>query len=386
MGCFIVKSIVNTDMKCIVNWSYQGKLNLRSQPIYVSPGFKDKEDAANFALSFMVPVSVIYGDIIKLPYSISKSSYNFWKAKINSISSFYKQIYPINIIPVENRLVENHSGKDCALFWGGGIDSCSALVKLISEGKNPHLIRFHRIGKDLVDGLNFQYMKSIANHFDLKYTIIKQNFISYLKYLTRVVDKYIIRDNLYFFWEYPPFCEDRNHRKDVLFGFIWQGFHFFFASLGLVAGQINQLYMGGSTDDSMEAYCFGFNMGDNIGYRGINFDSYISGNKAEQFDLLYNRYPIMAKWIKSCPNEKVQWCKRCEKCCEASLGQLAVGVQNPISIQKFKIKFYPYTIGLMLNMLAFYRKNQKRQPEIEEKLILAIHSTMERAANVRGLK
>jgi len=201
MGCFVVKNIINTSMKCTVDWTYQGNLNLSSQPIYVSPGFKDGEDAANFALSWMVPISVIHGDTIKLPYPISEYSYNFWNTKMNSLSSFYKQIYPVNIIPVKDKLIKNYDSKGCFLFWGGGIDSCSALVKLISEGKKPHLVRFYRNNKDLENGLNFQYMKSIANHFDLKFSIIRQNFISYSKYLTKVVDEYIVRDNPYFFWE-----------------------------------------------------------------------------------------------------------------------------------------------------------------------------------------
>jgi len=386
MGCFNIISINNSTQKCTVHWEYTGQLLISPEPIFVSPGFLDKEDAANFALSIVYPLAALRGDDIKLPYPVSQSSIDFWRAKIKAIEVFFKKLLPVRIFPVEDyNIIPYSESSDCGLFWGGGIDACSALVTLLDEGKRPTLIRLSR-NCNKKDGVFYKLYREISEYYGVKSVIINQNLISYSRRkltLWKVVSEFIDKDSPFFLLDHPYCSTDPDKRNNVLAYFAWQGFHYFFSSLGVIANNINTIYYASSTHDATECYCVGFNMLDNVKYRGAGLEALVTGDRADQYDILYRQHPEIVKFIKSCNSDKKQWCGKCDKCRSSSIWRHILGF---VDLEKV---FYNYdyineiAITEMLSMLTYYRKRKDRDINVEFKILSVINSAFNKLNQIK---
>lgn len=386
MGLFSVNSINNSQQHCTVNWSYKGELPIIPKPIYVSPGFVDREDAANFALSFIYPAASFYGDDILLPYSVSQYSAKFWESKIKSIGVFFKQLLPVKIFPVEDLPLLSYSGVECGLFWGGGIDACSALITLIERGERPTLIRLHR-PDNKPGGKFYQSAKHISQQFGVPLVVIKQNIIEYSHQqlvVPKVVNQFLNRNSSLFLFNHYYLSSNPKFWDQLLTYFVWQGFQLFFSSLGVSATRIKQLYLASDSHATTESYCLGFNLLDKIGYRGISFDALITGDKAEQYDLLFRKHPEIVPWIKSCNKDDKQWCGCCYKCRRASIWR---GIfENVSETIDEDIYIGEEELTEMFSMLSYYRKQKNRSMEIELQILTTIRAALDRLARTKGVK
>jgi len=134
-----------------------------------------------------------------------------------------------------------------------------------------------------------------------------------------------------------------------------------------------------------ESYCLGFNMIDGLDYRGIKFEPLVVGNKAEEYDLIYRKYPEVAKWVKSCNDDSRQWCGKCYKCWRASVWGTIFGFSNIPKNVAGGIFISEEELAEMLSMLAWYRKSEDRQMEVEFKILSVIYNALDILSKRKGI-
>lgn len=376
MACFKINSILNSPLKCTVYWEYEGESLKFIEPFFVSPGFFSAEDAANFALSVLYPLAAIFGDSIQLPYSISKFSLNFWESKLVLMEGFFKELHQVEVNPVEDFVVAPYKGSTSGLFWGGGFDSCSALTVLLDRGERPSLIRFHR-HYNSKDGLTYKYLNEISKLYGLTSVVIKQNFIKASKILVSwgSVGKYINKEHPFFLLNHPYLFFKPGYYNDIAIRQLVQGFLFYFASMGVVVSEkINTLYIGGNSHSLGEPYCLGFNLLDNINYRGVEFKAIISGSRADQFDIVFNKHKELAKYVKSCVYQKKQWCGKCAKCWRASWYKSIFNIEGLPDVSMKNGNITELAIVELYSLLMHSRMMKNRDLKVEFSILSLLFS------------
>lgn len=360
-----------------IHWEYNGKLGLKPEPIYCEPPPQNNEDMSNLILSIFLPLLYSIDEEIRLPedYSITQESIAFWAAKLGSL--FDESVYPsmpkmrkIRVSPVTNDNLLKRSGDRCALLWGGGADSSLNLADLVMERDiYPILVHIQRHEAGWTKKGMFQRcLRGMAHSLDCDYKVVSTNALDVQRNIWNAAAPYLNHKNL---WNWGCVLAPNMRRFT---GQVSSGHPLFFSILGALPDDVTKVIMAAATDDPWEPYAYGMNFWNERRYRGIKMIGRCIASKVEEYGLLFEKYPEVARYMKPCWDDTVQWCGKCKKCREAALMLKACHQHIPFEVKEGINKTGGlFKVGRLLAALYHYRKQPGREYAIEKELSKAVY-------------
>ena len=352
-------------------WSYDGPLRLTPEPLLWRPGARDAEDAANMALSVLLPIAVAAGESVMLPYALAKSSLAFWNAKFRSLQRFYRRPCRVRVGPLSDASPADYEGDDKGLCWGCGVDSMGTLCAHLDAGVPLHLVALREIG--MTPQITIDHQRAAATAAGMPLTFVETNANTLLGLYSRLVADRMVASDPYFF-EYMPPAGDVGALPYIF----TRGFVFFFAALCAVPRTVRRIlysYASGPGMDYGESHANGFCFYDDTAYRGAKLVPFSAGGRIEMVQRIFTDHPTLAEHIRVCASRKAQWCGNCVKCAVVHLAQRVLGLQ-PIRLADGSLsrRLPLYQVS---ELLGIYR----REPNSDEELETLLLKLLDRSAS-----
>lgn len=372
---------INDGARLIVDWTYDGCLKPKVEPIYCEPSPRQTEDIVNFVLSIFLPLLVAVDEeiVFSKPWSIQKDSISFWDQKIDS--ELYKNNPRVRVSPVKDYVVSKRvTGEKTALLWGGGADSALIAADLVDKGIEPILVHVQRDEPGWTpDGMFQKCHKEMGRVLGLDTIVVKTNALDVQRNFWNSAAPYLNHDNP---WNWGCVLAPNQRRFT---GQMSSGAVYFFTAISVMPDEVKEVIMGGATDDPWEPYGYGMDFWNNTTYRGIKLRGMCLATKVEEYGILYRKYPEVAQWIKPCWDDRVQWCGQCKKCREAALMLKANQLPAPFKLLPGESKTGGmFKVGRLLATLYHYRKFPNREYAVEREISEAVYESCKILASRAG--
>jgi len=372
---FYIDSIKNESNKTIVEWHYNGKLQIKiSEPLWITPNCRNVHEAHSFILSVFLPIASAVGEAVVFQEPISSSVVDFWTKKFVHLSEFFLEPLKVDIFPQEKSIISYENLNKKALLMGGGSDSCSSLIRMIEMGEKPVLARIVEDG--IEDGvfkpdefcLARSYLKNISEKFGLEIASSTTNATRILTSLFNPIREKLNCEN---FWLIR--MSNRNRNSLIVLSYLFFGFIYFFSALASLPENISSISMGSSLDDCAEWFGMGFNYNNTLSYLGLSLESFIWPSKISQYDYIHRNAPEIFNWQKTCPTRPkndTQWCGICHQCQVSYVMFVACGHKPPFpkvsSISDKCCSLREQDIRKIMNAYIHYMKGQDKDQTIIE--------------------
>lgn len=350
------------DGGCRVAWHYDGRLEVPScDTMWWQPGPRDAEDAANLALAMLLPMVTSIGEGVRLPYAISRQSLEFWEAKLGALQRFYHIPVQVDIAPIGLHNAMQREGDGVALMFGGGVDSCAMLGKMLDSGKKPTLIRL--AGGEKLKGKSMECYRRVAKYAGVPLRRVETNAGTvYVKLCKAWSQHWRASDPIFYTFQFK-----RNRDKlSIAPLYLTHGFKLFFSALGALPLHATRLLYSWATDaasDIGERHGNGFCFYNDLPYRGIQMMPRTAGTKPEAYAYLHKRHPTIYENVKACPHDKRQWCGACSKCVDAHIAQAAAGLPR-VEIAPTALRKMHY-VTRIVSALMHYHVSGREEPDTE---------------------